>query len=118
MHCRYLVFGVLRPEADVDQGWLPRTWGLDHSVAESDSLYVVGVYIVALQLIFRLGLLVALHNPAHGQWCREFCSCIVNFEVGRKYRERFMVEDDWEADFTNSCVTSPTVCTLRRTNHR
>ena len=60
------------------------------------------VIIIPSQLIFRVGLLVALHNPAHGQWCREFCCCIVNYEVGRKYRERFMVDDDWEAKFTNT----------------
>jgi hypothetical protein len=50
LRCSYLVFGVLRPEADIDQGWLPHTWGVGESVTERDSLYVVGFYIIVLQV--------------------------------------------------------------------
>ena len=93
---------MIRLEAETDENWIPSSWGVSSGVTEGDSLYVVGFYVVIIQVALRVAVLTCLHNPLQNQWCREFCPCLVNFEVGKKQRDRFVTDDSFQANFSNT----------------
>mmetsp|Transcript_29921 Transcript_29921/g.89499 ORF Transcript_29921/g.89499 Transcript_29921/m.89499 type:complete len:1160 (-) Transcript_29921:51-3530(-) len=97
----YLVLGVLRENVETTDGWKPESWSVGEDVTGMESLYVAGIYVILIQVFLRMCLLVFLYNPIQNEWCRTFCECIVNYQVGAKDRDKFMIEDDFRADFTN-----------------